>query len=526
MKTGFSQEEQAQIMRAKSILKQLWKNSGLSQKDILSQLKAADLGVPQSTLSTWFSTKEGNYYRPKAQHLSALANMFCPPHQLEETLDELMILLGYIQGPNTPESLKNKIAEQLHANAQEVLEDHQRQQRLLLNDLEQVLEWIEPLVMDYNKGYPTLFIPAGERKLLWQVLGKDKALQQKYKIEGGYEIPFSQLRCVETLTDIVNRLNEGTRLLQAYIDRHITDGDNGILLMDFHRVEDFVMYSWEICDKLLNNNELCKAMPVLKRTLLRTMTVAWGIQYILENQNRHLSEIQFHNVLKLKGKKLEADIYCSTAVYTGALARQYLRSIPAKKALEGWTLYEKASQQLEAYYAKLNTEHDCLFYKKELANLYYDIANYTLNRPQDLPEQFQQVETLMKQAHKHYNELMDNPNVFIDGLSESRALHIQIFYMISACWALPLPKKAIRIINQLRDPQILDESFWKVQIAKAIAYCVLSLKAKQKDKRETFKAAAQEAIHRASLLDNYKSQTRLELETEYALRHVLGAPMS
>lgn len=150
MKTGFSQQEQEQILRAKAILKQLWKNSGISQKDVLKHLKAADLDIPQSTLSTWFSSKEGNYFRPKEAHLSALVELFCPKHHIRETLDELMLLLGYLEGPMTPETIKNKVAQQLHSNALAVLEDNQQQQLRLLDDLDRVLEWIEPLVMDYD----------------------------------------------------------------------------------------------------------------------------------------------------------------------------------------------------------------------------------------------------------------------------------------------------------------------------------------------------------------------------------------
>lgn len=527
MKTGFSQTEQQHIYRAKSILKQLWKNSGISQKEVLEHLVKLELEVPQSTLSTWFSTKEGNYFRPKAEHLAALVQLFCPAEQYDETLEELNLLLGYLQGPLTPEMIKNKVAQQLRENTLAVLEANQREQGQLLETLAKLLEQIEPLMLNYDKGYPTLFVEAEDRKRLRQLVGKDRQLHQQFAVENGYEIPFSRLLCAETLTEIINHLNEGTRLLQAYIDRHITAEDDGLLLMDFYRVEEFVMVSWEISDKLLQNNTLCKAMPVLRRALLRTMTVAWGIQYILENQNRKVTEVEFQNILKLKGKDSEADIYCSVAVYSGALARQHLRSASAQKAEQGWPLFQQAARQLETHYPQLPTEQDRYFYKKELANLYYDIANYLLNRPHDLPQYQRQTEGLMKMAFGHYSEIMDTPNVFVQGLTEERAVHIQLFYMISACWALPLPKKALNLIHLLRDERLLDEQYWKIQIAKAIAYSVLALKAKRPPQKEEFSELAAAALQKSRLVEGFAEATEREIAGEFALRKLFGkAPAS
>ncbi|MGV3525967.1 MAG: hypothetical protein ACO1RX_17220 [Candidatus Sericytochromatia bacterium] len=519
MKVGFSVAEQAQIFRAKSILKQLWKNSGFSQKEVLEHLRAQGLSIPQSTLSTWFSTKEGNYFRPKTDSLELLIQLFCPPEQREETLEELRLLLGYLKGPMTPEMIKNKVAHQLRENTFSVLEENQHAQRRLLQELDVLLEQIEPLMLNYSKGYPTLFVPSGDRKRLRQLIGKERRVHTQYAVEGGYEIPFSHLLCSDTLTEIINRLNEGTRLLQAYIDRHISAQDDGQLQLDFFRVEEYVMYAWEIADKLLQNNTLCKATPVLKRTLLRTMTVAWGIQYILENQNRSLSEIQFQNILRLKGKHSDADIYCSVAVYKGALARQYLRSPSVHKAEQGLKLFQQASQQLETYYPKLSTEQDSYFYKKELANLYYDMAHSILNRSHDLAHYASQGEPLMKKAYLHYHAMMNTPNVFVQGLCEERAVHIHIFYMISACWSLPLPKKALQIINLLRDERILDAQYWKIQIAKAIAYSVLAFKAKRPVHQQEFLGLAREALHKSCLPDGFRTATEREINSEFVLKH-------
>lgn len=526
MKSGFSKEEQENIYRAKAILKQLWKNSGLNQSAVLAALAEYGLETNQSSLATWLSSKEGNYYRPKQEFIKPLLEIFCPAEQVENTFDEVITLLGYFEGPWTPEMVKNRVAQQLNTNLDATLKYNQTHLHSYLQALDGLLDEIEPLILDYDKGYPTIFIDKDNRTLLWQLLGKDKDLHKAYQVESGYEVPFSQIRCQETITQIINNLNEGTRLLQAYVDRHITEEEEGLLLFDFYRIEDFVTYAWEIADRLLNNNALCKAVPALKRTLLRTMTVAWGIHYILENQTRDLSEIQFQNVLKLKGSDTEADIQCSVAVYTGMLARQYLRSISPERARQGLKLFDKAQAQLSAYHNKVLTSQDHYFYKKELANLSYDVANYLLNHQHHLPEAPQRFQSAMSAANAHYAEVLDTPNVFVQGLSSLRALHIQMFYIISSCWVETKPQNAIKLLNLLNEGQMLDEQFWKIQIAKAIAYAILSLKYEkaqnQTQDKTPFKLAAQTALQKSRLVEGFGEKTQKEILEEYALRQLFG----
>ena len=369
MKSGFSEQELAQIYRAKAILKQLWKASGLSQRDVLKCLKERGMPTQQSSLSTWLSTKKGNYFRPKKEFLDSLLEIFCPAEQHEETRDELYILLGYTQGPLTPEAVKNKVAQQISDNMEASLQQSQQRLQSNLDGLDGLLDDIEPLIFEYDKGYPVIFVEDDNRKLLWQLLGRDKKLHQKYAVESGYEVPFSQIQCQDTITQIIDNLNEGIRLVQAYVDRYITEEDEGLLLFDYYLIEDFVSYAWEIADRLLNNNALCKAIPLLKRTLLRVMTVAWGVRYILENQNKQSSATLFRNILEIKGKQQSADIHCSVAVYTGMLARQLLRSSVAERALKGLKLFDEAADALKQHHAQLQSQQDIYFYKKELANL-------------------------------------------------------------------------------------------------------------------------------------------------------------
>ncbi|MBT9546428.1 MAG: hypothetical protein IV090_13650 [Candidatus Sericytochromatia bacterium] len=522
MKSGFSKAEQENIYRAKAILKQLWKDSGLNQASVIEALAARGLETNQSSLATWLSSKEGNYYRPKQEFVKPLLEIFCPPEQIETTFDEVITLLGYLEGPWTPEMVKNRVAHQLNTHLETTLKHNQSHLRSHLEALDGLLDEIEPLILDYDKGYPTIFIEKDNRPLLWQLLGKDKDLHKAYQVEEGYEVPFSQIRSQETITQIINNLNEGIRLLQAYVDRHITEEEEGFLLFDFYRIEDFVTYAWEIADRLLNNNALCKAVPVLKRTLLRTMTVAWGVHYILENQTRDLSEIQFQNVLKLKGSEAQADVHCSVAVYTGMLARQYLRSVSPDRARQGLKLFDKAETQLRSYHSKVLTSQDHYFYKKELANLYYDVANYLLNHQHHLPEAQKRFQTAMAAANAHYAEVLDTPNVFVQGLSFLRALHIQIFYMISSAWVESKPKNAIKLINLLNDGQMLDEQFWKIQIAKAIAFAVLSLKTDKAEEKAQFKAMAQEALDRSRLVEGFGEKTQREIQAEYALHQLFA----
>lgn len=515
MKSGFSEQEQEHIYRAKAILKQLWKASGLSQRDVLKCLSERGLSTTQSSLSTWLSTKKGNYFRPKQDHLEVLLELFCPTEQLQETRDEIHILLGYSQGPLTPESIKNKVAQQINVNMEGTLRSNQVRLKSDLALLDGLLDEVEPLIFEYDKGYPVIFVEQENRKLLWQLLGRDKTLHKKYAVESGYEVPFSQIRCQDTVTQIINNLNESIRLVQAYIDRHITEEEEGLLLFDFYRIEDFVSYAWEIADRLLYNNALCKAVPLLKRTLLRVMTVAWGIKYILENQNRSSTSTQFRNVLELKGKALTADINCSVAVYTGMLARQMLRSPSLDKAKQGLKFFDEASKALKDCHHKVQSQQDVFFYKKEMANLCYDVANYLLHHQERLPKNQRRFKSIMKQAYENYAQIMNTPNVFIDGLSAERATHIQLFYMISAAWSLPQESAIVKIINMLNSGQLLNERYWKIQIARAIAYGVLALRFEKQ--RDTYQAAAGSALEHARLVEGCRAKTQHEIDNEYVL---------
>lgn len=115
MKTGFNQEEQQSIRRAKEILRRLVRQATLNQQTLLEQLSQQGFEIQQSTFSTWLSPKALNV-RPKPDILLPLIQLCCParsPAQHQEVLDELNRLFGFETGPLTAEQIHNRVAHYL-----------------------------------------------------------------------------------------------------------------------------------------------------------------------------------------------------------------------------------------------------------------------------------------------------------------------------------------------------------------------------------------------------------------------------
>ncbi|HEY9843952.1 MAG TPA: hypothetical protein V6D23_26005, partial [Candidatus Obscuribacterales bacterium] len=327
MKTAFSPEQQLRIRRAKEILRHLCKSSGMSQKQLLQQLERQSLTVQQSAFANWLSPKFLNV-RPKPEILAPLVSICRADRSLEqqqEILDEINLLLGYSQGPLSSEQIHNQVSEQLAEAPLQSLNPQQERLAHHLEALDGLLDLIEPRVMDYGLYHPVIRLEANETQLVRQLLGPEKSAYKDYLSEDGFEIPLTKIQSQEAIIRIIDEINEGTRLLQRYLDRHLNHPE-GMARLDFIRVEDYISYAWEVSDRLLHHNQVIRALPALKRALLRQMTACMGVRYILQNQSGESSEIAFQNLIALKSKDFAFDIHCSVAVFVGMLARQLLRS--------------------------------------------------------------------------------------------------------------------------------------------------------------------------------------------------------
>lgn len=523
MKTAFDENERTRIRQAKQILRHLWKQSNLSMDEILEELNAAELPLKKSTLSTWFSLSPDNVIRPKEEYLPKLIDLFLPEGRAEqrsEVLDELRALLDYAPAPILSENLRNRLAEQLDDNLGQTLRTSQHQLSVHLAALEILLEAIEPRILEFDKGFPVIRIEEeGSLKLLRQLLGKERETHLQYAVEDGYEIPLTRVQSVETITEIINLLNEGSRLLRAYVERHMLE--EGWLSNDLPRIEDFVTYCWEISDRLLHHNLLCKSVPTLKRTLLRIMATCWGIRYMLDNQQNSKSEVQFQNLLELKGKTSRADINCSVAVYMGMLARQFLRQGSPSRVQHALQLFRKSRDMLSRWHAELNTEQEVFYYKKELANLCYDVGSLLLWH-QKTAGCAELMESALKQAAETYAQVLETVNLFYEGLTEQRSQHVRAFYVLSLCWSASALKKTVAEINKLTSGEVLNQQFWFMQMVKTSAYSILSHRSRNPSDRASFLQAAHTHLQKALLVSGLTEQTRQEIGQDYILNQTFS----
>lgn len=524
MKTPFDPDERQRIRQAKQTLRHLWKQSELPMDDILERLNSRNLPLKKSTLSTWLSLKPDNIIRPKEEYLESLLELFLAdarPEQRQEVLDELRALLDYTRAPISSESLRNRLSQQLDENLGRTLSSSQDQLSLHLEALESLLEDIEPRILEYDKGFPVIRIEEeGSLKLLRQLLGKDRDQHRVYQVEGGYEIPLTRVQSLEAITEIINLLNEGSRLLRAYVERHLLE--EGYLMGDMPRMEDFVTYCWEIADRLLHHNLLCRTVPTLKRTLLRIMATCWGIRYVLDNQSGSQSEVKFQNLLQLKGKTSQADIQCSVAVYMGLLARQFLRQGSATRVQQALQLSRKSRDMLTRWHKELNTEQEVFYYKKELANLCYDVGCLLLWHQHRSPAYKETVQEAMNQAAETYAEVLETVNLFYEGLTEQRSQHVRAFYVLSLCWTSATMKKTVAEINKLTSGETLNQQFWFMQMVKASAYSILSHRSRNPTDRASFLQAARTHLNKAMLVSGLAEQTRQEVEKDFILNQTFA----
>lgn len=520
--------EQENTRRAKSMLRKLWRDSGLSQKALLDELERVGQPTKKTTLSMWLNA-EGNLVRPKPEALEPMVALCLvgsgSPVQVEaklqQTLDELRSLLGYA-GLETTEMLRNRLSLQLDQQAQDSLRHQEEALQGHLRVLDQVLTEIEPRLFEYDKGSPVIRVSAEDKYLVRELLQIESLQQARfYKTdEGDYEIPLTRVQSLDTVTELVNAMNEGIRVLRAFVERHLlTDGS--LSLEAYPRVEDFLSYAWEIADRLLYHNRLCKSIPSLKRTLLRMMATCAGLRYLLRSQEGSVSEIEFKNLLQIKGNESQADIACSVAVFMGLLARQLLKFYRGREAINrGLGIARKAADMLRIHHSQLPTEQECFFYKKELANLSYDCASLLLWAIERYPGEYESAfSELMSAAHAGYTEVLSTVNLFQEGLSEQRAAHIRCFYLISLCWLQNDPAAGVCEINKLAPGQQLNEHFWTLQMAKAVAWCVLAHKNPGND---DYLYAAVSCVQKARLVPGLEAQTRQELQDDWLLNRQLG----
>ncbi len=519
MKPAFTEAEGLQIRRGKQFLRHLWKQSGLKMKDILLALEAEGNPVKKTTLSMWLSNKADNWVRPKQELLAPLVKLLLTDASQQEqnqSYDELALLFLYTKGPEHPELMRNRLAQELDGNLGESLQQNQQQLSVHLQGLELLLERIEPEIMDYGKSHPLIRLESRNLKLLRQLLGKDPRAHQAYlQSDGTYEIPLTKIQSLDAVSEVLNHLNQGSRLMRAFVERHLlAQGDIGD---QFYRIEDFVAYCWEISDRLLQHNFLCQSVPLLKASLLRVMATCWGIRYLLTNQTGHSTAIEFQNILQRKGKISEADIQCSVAVYMGLLARQLLRQGSPERIQKGLQLYKQALQMLSQSHPQLSSEQEVFFYKKELANLQYDLAALLLWH-QSLSSTYPAlIQESMQGAAQGFTEVLETVNLFYEGLTEVRAQHIRAFYLLSLCWTQKKLSRGVAEINKFASGQALDQQFWFVEIVKTTAYGILAYRCQNPYEQADYQKAARHHLERAQLVSGMAEQTRQELAQDYIL---------
>ncbi|PIQ23720.1 hypothetical protein COW36_20280 [bacterium (Candidatus Blackallbacteria) CG17_big_fil_post_rev_8_21_14_2_50_48_46] len=518
MKTEFSEQEQRDIRQAKAMLRHFWQQSKLKPAQILEALAERGLMVKNSTLSTWLSLKEGNTIRPKQEAVMPLLEIFLPqksqPHR-QELWVELSGLLGFQEKAISSEEIRNRLSEQMDETLKQTLHENQVDLEVHLKALEVLWEEIEPAILEYDKGFPVIRVEKDNLSLLRKLAGHDKQVQKSFESAGGYEIPLSRVQSLHALAEIINLLNEGSRVLHAMIERNLVD--EGYLTLQLSRVEEMVSYIWEISDRLLNNNLLCKTVPQLKKALIRVMSITGGIRFLLHNQTEQSSEILLEKTLASKNSASEAELKCAVAVFMGILARQGLQQKDQTKLSSALNRFEKAQATLKRYLEKIESEQESFYYKKELANLCYDIAALLLWRIETREIKLDQVQKILETAAQSYQEVLELPNLFVLGLTEQRALHIRAFYMISSCWTCSLPQKGIREINQLCTGETLNERFWFVQIAKTIAWSVLWYRFERDEGKTQYKASAEQELKRAMLVPGFEKATGQETQTDWVL---------
>lgn len=527
-KTAFSEAQVQSIVLAKRMLRGLWLKSGLKQQEVLQGLQRAGLEVKKNTLSNWLSDVEDNAKRPAQQALMPLLQIICAHDSQDSRLalhNDLSRLLGYATaGPKSREVVLNHIADQVN---ERLLQRLREQQGRLLETFPPLLELLEDLqthIFEYDKGYPVIRMEAYELSSLRQLLGTDTDIHKRYRVGQGYEIPLTHVQSLETITALTDLLHEGARLLRAYVEKALLQ--SSALSLDLPLFEDLLDYIWEIVNRLLLN-QVCQRTEGIRQTLLTVVATAWGVRFLLQAQQGQVQLTHFQNILQLKGKGSQADIQCSSAVYVGVLARhlfQQARQRASETILQRALLFmRQALEMLTQHHETLSKEQDIYFYKKEIANLYYDCASLLLWF-QDSPAFATHFQTLMQQAHTYYAQVLDTVNLFSQGLSEARATHIRIFYVLSQAWTANPPDIVRAALNLLSAGSQLNDLFWTVSMAKALGYGILALRTQSPEFAADYRQAAHDHLERARLVPGMGTATTHELESDYVLQHIFARP--
>jgi len=513
----------ANILRAKQILKHLWKQSGLKRDEVLVALSEHGLTLPKSTLNTWYSLKENRVIRPKYEYILPLIEICCPqknPAEIQALAGEVNLLLGYQTVPASTESLLNKMYGVFNQETFAQLSEQQCSLAAQYGPLTQLLSEIEAQIFEYEKGYPVIRLEKGQHHLLKKCLGENSQDWKKYATQTGYEIPLTQVKSLETLTEIIDTLNEGVRVLRAYVDRHLS-GEFNQGFSGVQRIEDFVGYAWEITNCLLFN-PLCQQAPYHK-TLMKIVAVCCGIRYLLNAQQGKENDIEFQNLLRLKGYASEADIHCSIGVYMGILSRKLLQPGGSRALMDinkGFALFQNSVQRMETHHHHLAHEHDVFYYKRELANLYFDTATLLLRQTAPFHENALSCQHLMTQAHRHYSTILQTANLFFQGLSETRAVHIRLFHTISNCWISDDFPHCVAEINKLMAGQQLNQHFWQVHLGQALAFGILAHRSAAAEAKACYIKLGEPHIHKAQLVPGFEAQTQQEMAQDFILNRI------
>lgn len=500
---ALSSDQKQNILQAKQLLRTLWRQSGLKQQDLLAALLEQGHPIRKNTLSNWLS--ETDLKRPDAEALTPLLQILCPHQPAFARLmqGEIERLLGYETAPASSDGMLNQLASLLPCGLEAET-----------NPLLSMLYELEERIFIYDRTYPVLRIEADDKDQLKQALGKDKALYQKYRVSSGYEIPLSQLQSPELLTEIINSLHEGVRVLRAYVEKHLLMASPQA---DYPLFEELLAYIWEIVNRLLFN-PCCQQQAVMKTPLLSIVGACQGIRYLLESQHGTPSLVAFENVLQLKGMTSHVEIRCAMAVYVGVIARQLLSAASRQPGVLARGLHHcrEALEMLSQSHIKLSDERACYFYKKEIANLCYDAATLLLW----LPQQQAYSRELMTRAHRHYAEVLESENLFRASLNPERLAYLQAFYTISSAWCAPGPELSLAQLERLGQVPAgaeAEQIRWLRYLAEAIACGILYFRFGG----EKFLIGASQALRRAGAIPGMNADLAREIRQDYVLSQLI-----
>lgn len=487
------------ILQAKQLLRTLWRQSGLKQQDLLAALSDQGQPIRKNTLSNWLS--ETDLKRPDPEALGPLLRALCPqPGFALQMQQELERLFGYETAPVSSDGVLNQLAGRLAAQPD--------------NPLLSMLYELEERIFVYDRTYPVLRIESDDKERLKLVLGKDKNLYQKYRVSSGYEIPLSQLQVPELLTDIIDSLHAGVRVLRAYLETHLLM--TAAVPADYPLFEELLAYIWEIVNRLLFN-PVCREQAAMKTPLLSIVGACQGIRYLLESQRGQPSLVAFENVLQLKGMTSREEIRCAMAVYVGVIARQLLSSAQTRPELLARGQYHarEALKMLVQSHQLIADERARYFYKKEIANLSYDAATLLLW----LPEQRNESVALMTQAHRYYGEVLEGENLFRAGLNPERMGYLQAFYTISSAWCCSRFEDCLSRLGKLAaEPAASEQIRWLHHLAEAIACGILHFRF---DRQPAFLQRATRALQRAGDIPGMDGELAREIRQDYVLSRLL-----